>query len=204
MPAPTPQPTTQFTPPMTPAPQPVESAIEPITFPTLPTLPTAPQPTVVEEDSFMPEFDLPPLPALSQLPQPETNPQPSVQPQSWPQPPLPDQPSIIVTNRNPVGRPPKPLLSETTWLVDQNDFAWAKAISRDPIAAHQSELRQKVNNQIQRNQPELLTNPSFQPALDQAFMAVCQTYDLAPTARQDLLKSLLNGRIIENIVKSLG
>jgi hypothetical protein len=105
--------------------------------------------------------------------------------------------------KNPVGRPPKPLLSDAAWRVEQSDFAWAKSISRDDIGPNKDLLRHKVTKQIERNDPDLLQNEAFMGAFAQAFDAICQTYELAPTARQDILKSLLNGRVVENIAKSL-
>jgi hypothetical protein len=149
----------------------------------------------------MPLAELPPLipdlstpPAASQVVEPAA-PSPSAQPNS-----INSQPA---GPKNPVGRPPKPLLTDAAWIVDQADFAWAKSISRDSIAANRDTLYQKIQQQIRQNQPELLNNSTFVQQFDQAFQAICQTYELTPTARQDILKSLLNGRIIENLVKSL-
>lgn len=189
-------------------------AAEPTPAPT--PQPAEPQPAAASQPA-MPS--LPPLPQLP--PTPSLEPTPATEPQlqaSSPSEPIPPQPVVPNTPpqsataastqpsqpKNPVGRPPKPLLTDATWTVDQPDFAWAKSISRDPIGPNKEALRQKVQQQIQRNQPNLLQDPAFKPALDQAFEAICQTYELTPTARQDILKSLLNGRIVENLVKSLG
>jgi hypothetical protein len=196
---------------------PAPSNTAPITFPSLPDLGLPSQPA---SEQPMPEFDLPPLPDLAapaqaqpDAPLSQSSPfsagQPVAPAQTIPPvvpnsaPAMPQPSPSAAQSKNPVGRPPKPLLSEATWAVDQADFSWAKAISREPIAANRDQLRQKLNNQIQRNQPELFNNPNFASALDQAFAAICQAYDLAPTARQDLLKSLLNGRIVENLAKTL-
>jgi hypothetical protein len=114
----------------------------------------------------------------------------------------PSSPSSSSPAKNPVGRPQKPLLSDAAWRVEQSDFSWAKSISRESIEPHRDQLRQKINAQIEQNQPELLHNTQFTAAFDQAFNAVLQAYELTPTARQDILKSLLNGRIVENLIKA--
>lgn len=209
------------------APIPSDTATMPLSEPQTPqstpqTVVTAPETPAAQPMPVMSFPDLPPLPSLP--PQPAAAPTPSQPTYVQPEPqtafapvletaPVPESASTASTNqtqlseeqaaKNPVGRPPKPLLSDAAWNVDQADFAWAKSISRESITGYQDILRQKIQQQIQRNQPELLNNPGFTPAFNQAFAAICQTYELTPTARQDILKSLLNGRIIENLSKSL-
>ena len=39
----------------------------------------------------------------------------------------------------------------------------------------------------------------FNGAFDQAFNALCITYELVPAIRHDIIKSLLNGRVVESV-----
>ena len=198
-------------------PQPVDTSAtaepEPIKFPSLPPLPT---PAAQEQSSDSsdadsspapsPTVDLPPLPELPTLPNIEST--HSTEDAAAPADASSEEPQSADTNdnspsrgKNPVGRPQKPLLSDAAWRVEQSDFSWAKSISRDSIEPNRDKLHEKVFKQIERNQPELLQDSEFMQAFEATYASVLQTYELAPTARQDILKSLLNGRIIENLAK---
>jgi hypothetical protein len=150
---------------------------------------------------------LPPMPPAPPTP---TAPPP---PQSWTPNPNPTAPVATDTSatsqptdqasKMPVGRPPKPLIQEQTWLIDANDFTWIKTISRDPIGPNQEALRQKVLQQVQRNQPDILSDWHLTSAFEQAYLALCQTYDLVPSSRHEILKGLMNGKIIKQLQQSV-
>jgi hypothetical protein len=94
-------------------------------------------------------------------------------------------------------------MAESSWPIDQNDFIWIKQISHDLLGQqNETMLRQKMAAQIKQNRPELVANTQFMASLEAVFESVCQVYALTPVVRQDLLKALLNGRIIENLAKS--
>lgn len=192
MPAPAPMPI--------PPPAPAQVAIPELNLPPLPDLPaqptqwaapaaptmpsvqttfnqSQPMPQVVPATAEVPALDLPPLPTMPVAPQAQVA-------------------------RQPVGRPQKPLVQDRLWTISADDFNWLKSISRQPIETHQELLKQKTIQQIQRNKPELASDQQFQSLFEQAFTAVCITYDLVPGLRHDLLKSLLNGRVVDGIIKA--
>ena len=98
-----------------------------------------------------------------------------------------------------VGRPPKPLMQDKLWPVSPEDFSWLKSVSRQPIAEYKELLRQKTVQQIRTNRPGLMEDWQFNGAFDQAFNALCITYELVPAIRHDIIKSLLNGRVVESV-----
>ncbi len=168
---------------------------------------TTPAPTI-DPSSQNSRLELPPLPALPDLPQvPPVQPampqQPSQPSASAPaaQPAAESSAPVNQSPRQPVGRPPKPLIQDRLWMISAEDFTWLKTISRDPIDANKELLRQKIIGQIRLNQPNLIEDWQFLGQFEQAFAAICMTYDLVPGLRHDLLKSLLNGRVVDGVVK---
>lgn len=185
----------------------------------LPPLPTTTQPAAAiapaNPNLPLPSSTAPPAtnPAATTIP-----PNPVVAPPPQPEPeanPFDDIPDILsglpaptiqgasVTPKQPVGRPPKPLLQDQLWPVSPDDFTWVKTVSRLPINEFKEELHQKVIKQIRQNKPGLIEDWQFHGAFEQAFAALCATYDLIPALRHDILKSLLNGRVIENVYADL-
>lgn len=143
-------------------------------------------------------LNLDPLPPLPDLPaQPVQATMPAAAPQLKPL--MPQQPAVS-QDKQPVGRPPKPLTADQAWMIEPQDFTWLKQISREPLEAHKDELRQKIIKQIRKNRPGLVDDWQFHGAFEQAFLAVAQTYDLVPSLRHDLLKSLLNGKVVDQVV----
>lgn len=108
------------------------------------------------------------------------------------------------TPKQPVGRPPKPLLQDQLWTISPDDFIWVKNMSRQPIRDFQDVLHQKTVQQIRTNKPGLMEDWQFTGHFEQAFNSLCTTYELIPALRHDILKALLNGRVVENLRKSLG
>lgn len=105
------------------------------------------------------------------------------------------------TPKQPVGRPQKQLKADQLWTVSQQDFSWAKAMSRSTMDEIKDELWQKVIKQIRANRPGLIEDWEFHGAFEEAFHALAMTYDLLPALRHDILKALLNGRVAENVAK---
>lgn len=148
------------------------------------------------------DFAIPAAPAM--MPEPELNLPPLAKMpnnQTMPAGPTVTSPLAAAEPKQPVGRPPKPLLEDRLWMISAEDFTWLKAISREPIEANKEMLRQKIIAQIRINQPALLEDWQFLGRFDQAFSALCLTYNLVPGLRHDLLKSLLNGRVIDGVAK---
>jgi hypothetical protein len=118
--------------------------------------------------------------------------------------PPPAMPQRQPTPKQPVGRPPKPLMQEQLWLVSPDDFAWVKTVSRLPIDQFKEELRQRIMKQIRQHKPGLIEDWQFHGAFEQAFIALCTTYELIPALRHDILKALLNGRVIDAVYRNMG
>ena len=83
--------------------------------------------------------------------------------------------------------------------VAPEHFIWVKNMSRQPISEFKDALHQKVIFQIRTNKPGLMEDWQFAGVFEQAFSALCATYELIPALRHDILKALLNGRVIDNL-----
>ena len=90
-------------------------------------------------------------------------------------------------------------MQDQLWPVSPEDFVWVKNMSRQPIAEFKDALHQKVMLQIRTNKPGLMEDWQFAGIFEQAFNALCTTYELIPALRHDILKALLNGRVVDNL-----
>ncbi len=173
-----------------------ESSSQPTTamelnLPPLAAQPAAPSQAADSSAMAAPVADIlqPIMPPAQSAVQTQTQPTPSNQ--ARPAPP-----------KQPVGRPPKPLLQDQLWPVSPEDFTWVKNMSRQPIAEFRDQIHQKAVQQIRTHKPGLMEDWQFTGLFEQAFAALCVTYELIPALRHDILKSLLNGRVVENIHKT--